>query len=301
MKNKIIHIGYPKTASTWLKRSFFPLSNQYELIEEEVVVNKIIRPNALAFNPIQTKTFFDLNFQDNIIISESMLSGSLLMTGNNGVYTKEICYRLKEIFSDAKIAIFIRNQPDIIASSYLEYIRKGGSYSIDRYLWRNINIPLEFRLEFFEYDLIIDLYKRTFGEGNIHVFLYEDFLINPNKFITKIIEDLNLDIQIEDVDFTVKNLALQKKLYSILKFINQFSRKGVFLKRYFIDLPYPKKITTGLFNKLNNLKIFGQRPETVRVLGLKNLSIITDYYKKSNRKLNEKVKLKNLKELGYPI
>ncbi len=214
MKKRIIHIGYPKTASTWLKKNFFPLSNQFQLIEEKVVIDQIIRPNALTFNPVQTKTFFTSNFHNNVIISESMLSGSLVMTGNNGVYTKEICYRLNEIFPDSRIVILIRNQPDIIASSYLEYIRKGGSYSIDRYLWRTINIPIEFRLEFFEYDLIIDLYKRTFGRNNIHIFFYEDFASNPKDFIANMIKELDLDILIEDVDFTLKKIV---SYYKILK------------------------------------------------------------------------------------
>lgn len=301
MTNKIIHIGYPKSASTWLKKNFFPLSSQFQQVEENVVVDHIIRPYTFTFNSAQQKAFFDKNYEDNIIISESMLSGSLVMTGNNGVYTKEICSRLKAIFPDAQIIIFIRNQPDIIASSYLEYIKKGGSYNINRYLWRTINIPLEFRFEFFEYDLIIDHYYKSFGESNVHVFCYEHFAEDPANFVTKLINKFNLGISMEHVDLTTKNFALQQNLYPIIRFLNHFTRKGVFLKRYIVDLPYPRNFSNRLYSKLNDLKIFGGKPDTGKILGSRNLSILNQYYKKSNQKLTSMLKPINLKELGYPL
>lgn len=301
MSQQLIHIGYPKAASTWLKENCFPLSNKFQLIKGDVIVDQIIRPNALSFNPHQHKVFFDTNYDDNIIISESMLSGSLVMAGNNGVYTKEICSRLKAIFPDAQIIIFIRNQPDIIASSYLEYIKKGGSYNINRYLWRTINIPLEFRLEFFEYNLVIDLYNKLFGKSNVHVFCYEHFAEDPVNFMTKLNIRFNLDIPLEHVDLTTKNYAFQQNLYPIVRFLNHFTRKGVFLKRYIVDLPYPRNFSNKLFGKLNELKIFGGKPDMSKVLGSRNLSIINQYYKKSNQKLIGMLKLNNLKELGYPL
>ena len=150
MTKAIIHIGYPKAASTWLKSNFFPSSKRFRMVEENDIIDHIIKPNALTFNQDHSRIFIEKKYRDNIIISESMLSGSLVMTGNNSVYTKEISNRLKSIFPDAQIIIILRNQPEIITSSYLEYIKKGGSYNVNRYLWRTINIPLEFRLEFFE-------------------------------------------------------------------------------------------------------------------------------------------------------
>jgi len=297
----VIHIGYPKAASTWLKHNLFPLSTRFKLADEEDVVDHIIRPNALTFDPDQHKMYFDSKYGDNILLSESMLSGSLIMTGNNGVYTKEICTRLKAIFPDAQIIIFIRNQIDIIVSSYLEYIKKGGSYNINRYLDRIINIPLEFHFEFFEYDLIIDLYKKAFGENAVHVFCYEQFASDPTGFVTAFIERFSLGIDLEKTDLTIKNNAYRQNLYPIVRFLNQFTRKGVFLKRYIIDLPYPRNFFNRIFSRLNALKIFGDKPDARKVLGTKNLSLITEHYKTSNKKLAEILKPINLEELGYPI
>jgi len=275
----VIHIGYPKAASTWLKHNLFPLSTRFKLADEEDVVDHIIRPNALTFDPDQHKMYFDSKYGDNILLSESMLSGSLIMTGNNGVYTKEICTRLKAIFPDAQIIIFIRNQIDIIVSSYLEYIKKGGSYN----------------------DLIIDLYKKAFGENAVHVFCYEQFASDPTGFVTAFIERFSLGIDLEKTDLTIKNNAYRQNLYPIVRFLNQFTRKGVFLKRYIIDLPYPRNFFNRIFSRLNALKMFGDKPDARKVLGTKNLSLITEHYKTSNKKLVEILKPINLEELGYPI
>lgn len=301
MEKVLIHIGYPKAASTWFKENFFSQVENSQFIHGDTINDHIIKPHAFKFDSNTEKKFFKQNYNSKIIISESILSGSLIMTGNNGIYTKEIGNRLKRTFPEAQIIIMIRNQPDIIASSYLEYIKKGGSYSINKYLYRDINIPLKFCLEFFEYDQLIGFYHELFGVENVHVFLFEEFNMNPLIFLQNVKDKFDLDIKLKYIDLRIKNSAYQKNLTKIVRFFNRFSRKGVFLKNYFIDLPYSRTFFNLIYHKLNQTSIFGGRPKAIEILGKNNLSIINQHYINSNQRLAELLNLNNLKELGYPF
>lgn len=301
MEKVLIHLGYPKAASTWFKENFFQKVENSQFIQGDTIINHIIKPHAFKFDSNTEKKFFKQNYNSKIIISESMLSGSLLMTGNNGIYTMEIGRRLKRTFPEAQIIIIIRNQPDIIASSYLEYIKKGGSYGINKYLCRDINIPLKFCFEFFEYDQLIGFYHELFDEKNVHVFLFENFNRNPLFFLQNIKDKFDLEIKLKYTDLRIKNSAYNKNLSKIVQFFNHFSRKGVFLKNYFIDLPYSRTFFNMIYHKLNQTSIFSSKPKAEEILGKNNFSIINKHYINCNQRLAELLNLNNLKELGYPL
>ena len=256
-KNIIIHIGYPKAASTWLKKSFFPNVENYQLVDNALVIEKIIKPNALFFEGIKTNEYFAEMYNENFIISESMLLGGLIMGGNNGAYTKELCYRLGVVFPNAKILIIIRNQFEALTSAYLEYIKKGGSYSIKKYFSRKINIPLRFSFEYFAYDKLISLYSSIFGKENVNVFLYEDLLYDSKNFINKITKVFDFEIKCDEINFLKNNLAYQRYLFPIVRFSNMFTRKGVFYKRYFVDIPFMNRNKlSAFFDMINNTFCF---------------------------------------------
>ena len=73
---KIIHIGYHKTASTWLQKVLFPLVNNYYYIDRSVSQRLFTNQRGFDFNPKKVRNFFEsLNY--NTIISEEKLSGNL--------------------------------------------------------------------------------------------------------------------------------------------------------------------------------------------------------------------------------
>ena len=182
MTDVFIHIGYPKTGTTWLQQRFFSSINDVKYYgikdKREDIRNDFILPNRFLFNS-QTirERYFPVQQETMIISHEALVSGEIHSYGLNGVFSYDLCGRLYSVFPKAKIIIFIRNQPDIIASYYNQYIRGGGNKNVNKYLYQKsfegVKKNFFFSYDFFRYDLLISHYKEKFGEDNVYVFLYE--------------------------------------------------------------------------------------------------------------------------------
>ena len=122
MKN-IFHIGYHKTASTWFQNYFYPKVNNYLYVKRDN-----IRDHFYKGIPQDFPKDCDLIFCD------EELSGNIHNGGLSGFLSKDVANKITD-FENPKVVILIRNQYDIIVSSYLQYIKKGGNYSLDAYLY----------------------------------------------------------------------------------------------------------------------------------------------------------------------
>ena len=153
MKN-ILHIGMPKTGTTWFQNIFYPNINNYTYINRNIISKLFISPRAFDFKSdfVANEIEKVANKVNPFIICEEVLSGAMQSGALHGFMTKENAYRLHETFPEAQIIIFIREQKSIIASMYQQYIKIGGNYSIDEYLYHYRLHPL--RTPLFEFDFL---------------------------------------------------------------------------------------------------------------------------------------------------
>ena len=218
---------------------------------------------------------------------------------------RENAYRLNNILPEAKIMIFIRNQPDMIASTYLQYLKAGGTYSVTKFLrtkrFYKLNDIIFFYYSYFEYDKLIEFYESLFGNTNIYLYLFEDFLNNPQKFIEKLANDFNLVYDKGALDYSVINKRYRKHLITLIKIRNLFTEKNIVNKHFLFHIPANFELTRNLFGKLNVYRIFGKHPSALSVLGKKNYNDIYSYYKSSNRVLVEKYNISKINNYNYPL
>jgi len=302
--SQIIHIGYPKTASTWLQNNFFNNISNIDFVDRRTTKEDFILSNSLDFD----SNFLTDKYKNKsrILLSHELLVGGMIHTGGvNGILIKEFCLRLKSVFPNAQIVLFIRNQTDMIASAYNQYIKGGGTYGINKYLYQNtfdaLNKYFFFSFKYLEYDKIIDLYKKEFGENNVYIYLHEEFSKDPKEFTKKLSEKFNFDTDFDKIDYTPLNIKYRKHLKTLFRITNIFYRKSVINKFNlfrFNKLYYKSKNT---FNSLNKYKIFGSFQNTREILKEKNYKYICDYYKESNQRLISKHKLNEIKEYNYPL
>jgi hypothetical protein len=307
MTNCIVHIGYPKTGSTWFQNNFFPQVKNYSFVPRiEVLREQIIYPAPFDFNPDSAKDFFKtyriLNGNRGLILSDEGFLG-----GNEFLF-KEYAQRLKEVFNnDAQIILFIRNQFTKIISSYSQYVKNnGGNLPIRKFLYREQGFNRVNNISFFnasslKYDRIIQFYCDLFGKSNVHVFLYEDFANNPHKFMEDFIQRFNFEVNLSTIDFSRQNKGLRRRLFWLVRFGNRFTRRNRFEKHYFVNLPYWYFIQHRLINWLNQFSVFGNPPTPEDFFSAKDHQFLFDYYKEGNRNLLINYGLDNLKEYGYPL
>ena len=305
MNNPLIHIGYPKTASSWFQRNFFPFVQNVSHVTKSEINEKIIYPNSLDFDPEHTKEYFGNKYDKRLVISHENLVGPVSCGGVNAYFTKEMAMRLNSLFPDSEIIIFIRNQPDMISSAYIQEVRAGGTYSINNFLFHKVykffnNIFL-FSFEYLEYHKVIKLYRKLFGENKVHVFLFEEFEKNNGNFIRDYIRKFDLKVDETIIDYKKINVRYRKFLVHLVRFSNLFTKKNLVHKYYLFNIPFWYPFNRRIFEKLNRLRIFGKYVESKDILGKKNFYYINNFYKNSNQRLVNDLKINSIKEYNYPL
>lgn len=299
--SQLIHIGYPKTATKWFQNNLFPNVKNYTYIHHNTVKRTIIEPNSLNFAALLLPS--ELQMVKKVLISEENLVGSIQDGGMQRLQTKEIALRLKHLFPNATIVLFIRNQKSLIASAYLQYIKMGGNYSVNRYLFHReysftSNRKL-FSFELFKYDEIINLYHELFGPDKVFIYLYEEFSRDPKLFAEKFALHHGLEVDTNALNYSHVNQRYRTGLILLSKFLNCFTRQPILFKYHLIHIPKWHFYTRELRRYLSQFTIFGKIPSDEKVLGKSNINYIHNYYIKSNAKLIEFFKKQSLEEFGY--
>lgn len=303
MSQNIIHIGYHKTGTTWFQNEFYPLVRNKEYISRKEVQKLFLSKGGLSFDANSVKNYIGEKYPKEIIICEEELSGNIHTGGHHGFLTSGMCERLDSVFSNPQIIIFIRNQIDIIASTYKQYIKKGGNHSIEKYLFHEDTYPHRkplFSFEHFDYYKFISKYEKKFGKENLKIFAFEKFLENKHEFINDYIKKFDFDINEEKIDYEAKNPSFGKLSLNLAKLRNLFTNKDVLYKYYILDIPYVFKGGNYILNKINQMNWISYRISTEELLGEKLIHQIKKYYKDSNKLLSNRYGL-DLEKYDYPL
>lgn len=305
MGSNLIHIGYPKTATTWFQRNYYPVVSDIYVPHHNIIKENIIGPFDLDY---EGRKYYQNIIEGadgkRIVICEENLVGSLQNGGMQGFHTKETGLRLKALFPDAEIVIFIRNQIEMIASAYIQYVKGGGNYSVRKYLFDKqfdySNSRMLFSLDFFKYHHIIDFYKGLFGEDKVHVFLYEKFAENNKEFVRQFSRKFKLNVDAEKLDYSFQNIRLRKGLIPLARFTNSFSKRPIIYKYYLMHVPFWYLMNKKMILFLNKFRLFGKLPDAKEVLGKKTVAFLEEFYRESNQRLIEEHQLEGLIRYNYP-
>lgn len=282
--NHLIHIGYPKTATKWFQKVFFPNVKNGYYINHNVVKESIISPNDFYYKP--SKKILNKVQGKRVVLSEENLLGSIQDGGMQRLHTKEMGYRLKVLFPSGQIIIFIRNQISTIASTYLQYIKMGGNHSVKNFLFdKDYSFTAKrklFSFDFLKYDEVIEFYQNLFGKDQVFVYLYEDFAENPKAFVEKFKKVHNLEVELTDLNFSPINKRYGKILVLISKLLNSFTKRPLIYKYYLIHVPKWHFISTKMKRFLSSTILIGKNQKDEQILGTKTCQYIKDYYADSN-------------------
>ena len=189
----LVHVGYHKAASTWLQESVFCASDGAfaPIADIAASIDLLVRPHALEWSAEPVRTRLDgaragAGAGARIpVLSNEEFSGNPHAGGFGSV---EIAHRLAEVLPDARILVVVRRQPDAIVSTYKQFIRRGGTLSPRQYFDPDIS---HFRFRRFrpghcEYDRLVSLYQRLFGEARVRVLPFELLRSDHDAFLGEI-------------------------------------------------------------------------------------------------------------------
>lgn len=263
MKAPLIHIGYHKTATSWLQihlfgradRGFFPLAPEGAEQGKHSAKylarlffrdsdNKLLSPFLDRTEEIQNfVSRLNIPLNKVPVISSERLCGT---PHGGGFDAPIVAHRIYKAFPHAKILIVLREQAEAVVSTYYLHLKSGACDSFDDFLNREYDgrMPV-FSSEHFCYHRLIDLYQSLFGPSNVRTMLYEDFKNRPREFIKEISIFSGAEIP-ENLDFEkrenenreryILELTRNLNMLRVKHSLNSYSPFACSLNRRIIDL-----------------------------------------------------------------
>jgi len=307
----LIHIGYPKTASSWLQADIFsnqstgfcvPWENQDGLCH--AATDFFV--NCDIFSPTAAQEFFQPGLETakqqqlTPVLSNEFLSGCAFFTHYNYHQSlpQEIAERLKSVFPNAKILIMIREQKSMLISAYRQMLIMGNSLTIEEFINTGdkdiTKHPTVGNLENLKFDQLVQKYQEVFGRENLLVLPLEMLTKDKKVFFHQLYtfaETPEQEIKNEES----KNVGLKGGRLELLRKMNLYLfygknnpnlRQTLFKVNYkmsgIIEPFIPKNINESIERKL---KTFVK-------------DTVGDYYQQSNQKTSKLIGI-DLSKLGY--
>lgn len=190
----IIHVGLPKTATTFLKKNIF---------------SAIKNANYMSKLDFGTKLYDD---KVNIVSAEHM-SGEMFTQGNSDKRFI-IADRLKLCFPDAKIIVGIRGSTSWLHSLYSQYVKEGGVYCYNDWYLKL------FDEQYLNYGVYINYLKKLFKD--VHIYQFEEL----KKDVCRSVKDMCDFIGVSVPCFENKkyNVSLSDRQLGVLRLLNRMFR-----------------------------------------------------------------------------
>ena len=282
MKKIIVHIGYPKTGTTWFQDNFYPYVENYKYFNREEFKNLFLLGSNKEIYDYSQKTY---NNSNHILCEEEIINIK------SGLSVEDKAKRLKLIFDNPKIIIFIRNQFDILESKYSEFLKSGGSLSFEELINHLFKIG---KIRQWNYYNQINIYNDIFGKENVNLFLYEDFNSNNMKFILNYSKLMEFEVNIDVINTSVKNPSINKMLIPVYRKTNAIAKIIDKKRTSYISrtLQFGYKRISNIFrhNKINSDKLLSDE----------TYNKVHNYFEDSNRKLISELGL-DIKKYHYPL
>jgi len=245
MKKLFIHVGLPKTASTFLQTKVFPRVENIKYItrpftQQNIFFNKLQYADESLYDGGKLKAELEKIKDEKLLISDELLSGKPEL---NFINRSIITNRLRKLFPEAEILLFIRSQEKLLNSLYNQSVKKGGYYKPENFFWIYTNknglkykdgenrwdINLRYfnttryyvHLDYFLYYELIKMYKENFSK--VHVILFEDLTSEPKVFVEHLQNIFNEKISIDQYEFNIKvNDSIDHQQIEKKRILNKF-------------------------------------------------------------------------------
>lgn len=304
MVRPFVHIGYHKTATSFLQRQVF-FDERYFCLpwgkQAGQSIEHFVLEHAERFDPDQVRRDFldkiDTDDGRTPVISHEGLSGNPI---NGFYYLDRVAERLHRTFPDARIVIGIREQRALLASLYYQQIRQGGSQRVEAFLPAGpsrTGFRPTVRLDHFEYDLTYAHFRRFWAAGDILFMPMEMLMRDSDAYLQRLFGAVGLDTP---ADIRMKRVN-EKRLEITMRMerlLNRFIETPNPRPAHFEDYPVAYRLKSRLLSAMD-------RATPLRRIGSEEQKIkayihdrVGDHFATSNRALADATGL-DLEALGY--
>jgi hypothetical protein len=191
MTGHLIHVGYPKSGSNFLRRWF--RSHPHLAFDHDVIAGfRSVHDLAKYKGPDDPEIRYRVTSSESLIVPRADV-GDLAMDHEAMLRSQvaeaqaAICARLSDLFPKARILIVTRGFESAILSAYSQYVRTGVTRGLDE-----LPALIEPAIDQANYDRAIALYRRAFGEEPVIVLPYELLRDDPAAFTGELARRLRI-------------------------------------------------------------------------------------------------------------
>ncbi|MEM8937020.1 MAG: hypothetical protein AAGC77_11490 [Pseudomonadota bacterium] len=221
----VLHVGYPKAASTWLQTKVFTTENGFQNPwppHENEALEQFVWRNKSDFAPSDARSAFLSKGAEQsaaAVMSHEVLVGDPVRGRYNGFETAD---RLASAFPDACVVIFFRAQHRYAYSAWCEHIKRGGVTSLDEFLSSD-DVPHGYRafcpIEFLRFDAMIRYYRELFSAERVLALPLE--AIPSGRASSELAMFLD-EPRLETVDLGVSYAGMRSSAIHAIRQLNRF-------------------------------------------------------------------------------
>lgn len=194
----LFHVGFHKTGTTWMQRRVFvPKRDFLPAMSHAEVRDLITGPNRLLYDPEPARSHIAKTQSSRSSATEAqVVISSELMCGNPFSGNRELvdfAHRIQEIGLPTKILITVREQVSMIVATYAQYIKRGGTFSLDTFLGRAPHGFERFDTSVLQYDQVLRLYQGLFGGDRVCLVPHEAIVSNRLEEMNRLRSFCNLE------------------------------------------------------------------------------------------------------------
>lgn len=196
----LVHIGWPKTGTTWLQERFFVEALGYsQVLQRDDITRHFVLPDQLDFDPRVVRRALEaaLSSADQQglcpVLSHERLAGVFRSHLESIVFGQ----RLIASLDDMAVLIVVREQRNAMLAAWQQYVRGGGAPAtgpavrslVDYYgneETRESLLPPLGDLNYFRYDRLASWYRNELGPERVLVLPLEQLRHDPLSFQQRI-------------------------------------------------------------------------------------------------------------------
>nr|WP_319569934.1 hypothetical protein [uncultured Draconibacterium sp.] len=330
MKKLILHIGYPKTATTTFQLNLFAQLHKEGKIEYLNHLNKSTDylgdyycKNIISY--ILTGTRND-EYLDELELLKSIDQKVVVISNENlSFFSENFSWaysnskainnikRIKNVFQnifDIEIIMTIRSQitmiPSFYTQQYFNIIEEVPKFkNFDRWFTENFH-EKSCNDVIFNYNSLYNSYKKEFGENNIHVLLFEDLKENKNRICQQLsdIFDITPKIILEAIEGKAQNIS--KRSNALMYVDNPSLEKLLKIKiKYLLNRVFSRQSTVVIGRAIKKLipkkllSIELKKDLAIGELTSENINYIYDLFENENRSIGQNLNIDNQTLLNY--
>jgi hypothetical protein len=291
MPDRIVHIGFPKTATTYLQWEVFPYLMGIKYVDYNAcrdVFPQIISTDILDHD-LETLRRKMEKYEEadkiNLYSFESLAGSPYSLKGMNRSLIAET---LKKVGFN-KVIITVRSQHNSIDSYYRQYIVHGGTLRFKKWLDIHDKRPWmhkHFSLSYLKYDLLVEHYQNLFGKENVYVINSNDFKSDNELSVKKLCDFIGSEGLSKITKENNKvNSSLTNLSTSILRVCNYFTYNTIRPSQFFHDAISTRNfwLVIKLFLDPYLLRFFSSSKSYLEKYDLK--TEVESFYLESNIKL----------------